>query len=137
MNAHANAMTDPGLTSAEAARRLVQYGPNEPAPVRRLSAVVQLVHLFGNPLVIILLVASAISASLSEKIDALIIVTIVLLSVSVNFWQASRSQKAVERLRASVTPTATVLRDGLGGDLITTSCPWGCDPSDGRRRRSR
>ncbi len=51
-----------GLSSAEAARRLAQYGPNEPAPVRRLSAVVQLLHLFANPLVIILLVASAIAA---------------------------------------------------------------------------
>ncbi|MGE5242756.1 MAG: cation-transporting P-type ATPase [Betaproteobacteria bacterium] len=39
------------LSGAEAARRLAVYGPNEAAPVRRLSAVVQLVHLFANPLV--------------------------------------------------------------------------------------
>ena len=51
-----------GLSSAEAARRLAVYGPNEPAPLRRLSAVVQLLHLFANPLVIILLVASVIAA---------------------------------------------------------------------------
>ena len=49
----------------------MEYGPNEPAPVRRLSAVVQLLHLFANPLVIILLVASAISASLGQRVDAL------------------------------------------------------------------
>ena len=48
-----------GLSSGEAARRLAVYGPNEAAPVRRLSGLVQLVHLFANPLVIILLVASA------------------------------------------------------------------------------
>lgn len=105
--------TESGLTSLEAARRLIEYGPNEPAPVHRLSAVLQLFHLFANPLVIILLVASAISTSLGQQVDALIIVTIVLLSVSINFWQSYRSQRAAERLRASVTPTATVRRDGL------------------------
>jgi Mg2+-importing ATPase len=100
-----------GLTTAEAARRLVDYGPNEPAPRRRFSAVAQLAVLFGNPLVIILLIASAISTSLGQHVDALIIVTIVMLSVTVNFWQSYRSDQAAERLRASVTPTATVFRD--------------------------
>src|SRR5713101_6134485 len=101
-----------GLSAAEAARRLAEYGPNEPAPVRRLSAVVQLFHLFANPLVIILLVASVIAASLGQQVDALIIVTMVVLGVSINFWQSYRSQQAADRLRASVNPTATVLREG-------------------------
>jgi Mg2+-importing ATPase len=101
-----------GLSGAEAVRRLAEYGPNEPAPVRRLSAVVRLLHLFANPLVIILLVASAIAGSLGQQVDALIIVTMVLLGVAINFWQSFRSQQAADRLRASVNPTATVLRDG-------------------------
>jgi P-type Mg2+ transporter len=101
-----------GLSRGEAARRLATYGPNEPAPVRRLSAVVQLFHLFANPLVVILLVASAIAGSLGQQVDALIIVTMVVLGVSINFWQSYRSQQAAERLRSSVIPTATVLRDG-------------------------
>src|SRR5579872_5319696 len=101
-----------GLTSAEAARRLAEYGPNEPAPVRRLSAVVQLLQLFANPLVIILLAASAIAGSLGQPVDALIIVTMIVLGVAVNFWQSYRSQQAADQLRASVSPTATVLRDG-------------------------
>jgi len=88
------------------------YGPNEPAPVRQLSALVQLFHLFANPLVVILLVASAIAGSLGQRVDALIIVTMVVLGVSINFWQSYRSQRAAERLRSSVIPTATVLRDG-------------------------
>jgi len=121
----------PGLTSAEAARRLAQYGPNEAVSVRQFSALVQLVQLFANPLVIILLVASAISASLGQRTDALIIITIVLLGVAINFWQTYRSQRAADRLRASVAPTATVLRDSqwqevslravVPGDLIRLS----------------
>jgi Mg2+-importing ATPase len=86
--------TEQGLSSAEAARRFAAYGPNEPAPVRRLSAVVQLLHLFANPLVVILLVASAIAGSLGQKVDAVIIVTMVVLGVSINFWQSYRSQRA-------------------------------------------
>ena len=105
------ASAEEGLTSAEAARRLAVYGPNEAAPVRRLSAVVQLFRLFANPLVIILLVASAIAASLGQQFDALIIVTMVALGVAINFWQSYRSQQAAERLRSSVIPTATALRD--------------------------
>jgi len=107
----------PGLTSAEAARRLAQYGPNEAVSVRQFSALVQLVQLFANPLVIILLVASAISASLGQRTDALIIITIVLLGVAINFWQTYRSQRAADRLRASVAPTATVLRDSQWQDV--------------------
>src|SRR2546425_12619856 len=105
------ASAEVGLSGAEAGRRLAVYGPNEAAQVRRLSAVVQLFHLFANPLVIILLVASAIAASLGQQVDALIIVTMVVLGVSINFWQSYRSQQAAERLRSSVIPTATVLRD--------------------------
>jgi len=99
------------LTSAEAARRLAEYGPNEPVHVHRLSAVVQLLQLFANPLVVILLVASAVSASLGQAPDALIIITIVLVGIGINFWQTYRSQQAADRLRASVAPTATVERD--------------------------
>jgi len=73
---------------------------------------VQLLALFLNPLVIILLIAAVASAFLGEAIDAYIIVTIVLLGVAINFTQTYRSQRAIERLRDQATPTATVLRDG-------------------------
>ena len=43
---------------------------------------------------------------------ALIIVTMVVLGVTINFWQSYRSQQAADRLRTSVNPTATVRRDG-------------------------
>jgi Mg2+-importing ATPase len=106
-----------GLSSVEAARRFAAHGPNEPVPVRRLSAFVQLFRLFANPLVIILLVASAIAGSLGQHVDALIIVTMVILGVAINFWQSYRSQLAADRLRASVNPTATVLRDGAWAEI--------------------
>ena len=105
-----------GLTSVEASRRLAEYGPNEPAPVRRLSLVVQFLQLFANPLVIILLVASAIAGSLGQQVDALIIVTMVMLGVAINFWQSYRSQQAAERLRASVVPPSASSFDAWDSD---------------------
>jgi Mg2+-importing ATPase len=87
-------------------------GPNEPRAERKLSAVVQLLRLFLNPLVIILLVASVISWLLGQTSDATIIVSMVLLGVGINFWQTYRAQRAAETLRSMVTPTATVCRDG-------------------------
>lgn len=101
-----------GLTAAEAARRLEASGPNEPVRRQRMSALADLARLFANPLVVILLVAATVSGSLGRGTDAAIIVTIVLLGISISFWQTYRSQAAVIRLRASVTTTADVLRDG-------------------------
>ena len=49
---------NPGLSSSEAAERLDQYGPNEPAPPKPGAALMELLLLFLNPLVFILLVAS-------------------------------------------------------------------------------
>jgi P-type Mg2+ transporter len=100
-----------GLTGEEADARLARAGPNEPAPARHAAVAVQLLQLFANPLVLILLIASGVSAFLGEIVSASIIVGIVLLGIAVNFVQTYRSQRAVERLREGVAPTATALRD--------------------------
>ena len=101
-----------GISSQEAVARLSQYGPNDPTRVKRGASVRELLILFLNPLVVILLVASLASMVLGDTTDALIILVLVLLGVSINFGQTYRSQRAIDRLRENVTPTATVLRDG-------------------------
>ena len=101
-----------GLSTTEARLRLSKIGPNEPVSLRRTSGLVQILFLFINPLAIILLVASAISAAVGEVLNASIIALMVLLSAALNFVQTYRSQRAVERIRKEVAPTATVLRDG-------------------------
>ena len=118
--AAASAKPTEGLTSHEAEARLKEFGPNDPAPQRRLSPILELLRLFLNPLVMILLIAAVASAFLGEKVDAGIIIVIVLMSVGVDFTQTYRSQKAVEQLRARVAPTATVLRDGDSKDIPRT-----------------
>src|SRR6266511_1865345 len=101
-----------GLSTSAARQRLSEVGPNEPVTTRRTSGLVQILLLFINPLAIILLIASAISAAVGEVINAFIIALMVLLSAALNFVQTYRSQRAVERIRKEVAPTAAVLRDG-------------------------
>ncbi len=106
-----------GLTSREANERLRQFGPNDPTPPRKRSRLAQLFQLFLNPLVIILILAALVSGFLGQKVDASIILTIVIVSVLINFVQTYRSQNAVDDLRERVTPTATALRDAAWGEI--------------------
>ena len=120
-----------GLTAQEAEVRLTQLGPNEPAATTHYSPVADLLHMFLNPLTLILLFAAGASAFLGDAVDAGIIGAIVLLSATMNFSQTYRSQRAVERLHDQVAPTATVQRDGawqeirrrdvVPGDLVRLS----------------
>src|SRR5579859_283108 len=104
--------TPGGLTYAEAEERLEQFGPNDPTPQHRHSIFAELLLLFVNPLVIILLIAAIISGFIGQLLDAGIIVAMVLIGVSINFYQTYRSKIVIENLRARVAPTATALRDG-------------------------
>ncbi|HYA64549.1 MAG TPA: magnesium-translocating P-type ATPase, partial [Candidatus Sulfotelmatobacter sp.] len=99
-------------TPQEAAARLVQFGPNEPAATQHHSLLSDLLHVFANPLVLILVIAAIISAFMGQATDAVIIGVIVLLSAVIDVTQTYRSQQAMERLRDRVAPTATVLRGG-------------------------
>jgi Mg2+-importing ATPase len=123
--AHLRASAD-GLTSGEARRRLAEVGPNEPAGHRRGAALVELLGLLANPLVVILVVASLVSAALGDAVNATIIVGMVVLSVTLNVFQSYRSQRAAVRLREEVAPTATVRRDGAWGEVPR----WSLVPGD-------
>lgn len=106
-----------GLQSEQARKRLGQYGPNEPTTVHHTAALQQLLTFLANPLVLILLTASCITAVLGETLNAFIIVLMVLLSVILNFCQTFRSQQAVAHLRAGVALTSFVLRDGIWREM--------------------
>lgn len=111
------ALDESGLTTQEAKARLAQVGPNEQAPAKRAAGLIQVLLLFANPLVIILLSASAVSAFVGEIVNATIIALMVVVSIVINFFQTWHSQRAAERLRGQVAPKATVLRDGNWTEL--------------------
>ena len=100
-----------GLSAAEARELLDRVGPNELTPPRRATAPILLATL-ANPLVLILVAASVVSAVGGQPVSAAIIVVTVVLSAVLDGVQTHRSHRAAERLRESVAPTATALRDG-------------------------
>jgi len=132
--------TPAGLDSASARSRLAQYGLNDAAKEKRQSLVLQFLSRFRNPLIIILLIASAMSAATGDVASFVTITVIVLLSISFDFVQEVRAQNAVEALRRSVAVQATVRRDGhavslpidqlvpgdvaelIAGDLVPADC---------------
>ena len=77
------------------------------------SLPVEFLKRFGNPLVLILLVASLIAGLTGELASFVIIVVMVVASVTLDFAQEYRAHRASERLRKSVQVRASVVRDGL------------------------
>ncbi len=113
--------TSAGLTSREAAQRLLRYGANVFHPKRKHLWLLQFLAKFSNPLVIILLVASAISALTDDVASFIIISLIVLVSVTLDFIQEYRAGKAAEKLRQSVTVHVKALRNGKPQDIPLSS----------------
>jgi Mg2+-importing ATPase len=106
------ATTPAGLATAEVQSRLTTYGPNDAATVKRSPLWLQFLARFRSPLVIILLVASGLSAATGDAASFFIVVSIVTASITLDFVQEVRAQNAVETLRRSVAVQATVQRDG-------------------------
>src|SRR5437899_3216603 len=105
-------MSARGLTAREAEARLRESGPNDPAPRKARSGVVEIALYLANPLVVILLLAAVVSAVLGEVVNAALVTVMVVVSIVVSFVQTYRSKRAADRLREGVAPTATVMRDG-------------------------
>jgi Ca2+-transporting ATPase len=101
-----------GLSRAEAARHLEEYGPNELQAAHRVSPWTLLLDQFKNILIIILLIATAFSFFLGHEVEAIAIAVIVLFAVVLGFVQEYRAERAIEALRQMAAPTATVIREG-------------------------
>ena len=110
--APASALVTAGLSGREAKARLASNGPNQLGEHQQKSLALQYLSRFRNPLVLILLAASAVSAFSQEVTNFLIIIAIVLLSVTLDFVQEYRASAAAEKLRLRVSLQASVLRDG-------------------------
>jgi Mg2+-importing ATPase len=109
--------TPAGLTSDEAKQRFRLHGPNSLVGESRFAPLIGFLRFFANPLVLILLAASAISIVLGDHVGGAIIIAIVLLSVVVNFYVEFQARHAVEDIRKQVATTAAVLRDGHEQEL--------------------
>lgn len=121
LNTHLN-----GLTEEDARERLELYGVNQVAHEKAPPAFLQLLAAFNNPFIFVLIILASISfftdywlplqeGGETDLIGVSIIVTMVLISGLLRFWQEYRTNKAAEALKSMVRTTATVLRRGHYG----------------------
>jgi Ca2+-transporting ATPase len=103
---------DHGLSADEAQARLQKFGHNElreRPPVPFWKKVLDQLKSF---VVILLIVASVISALLGESVEAVAIMAIVVLNAVLGVVQESRAERALAALKKMAAPDATVIRDG-------------------------
>jgi P-type Ca2+ transporter type 2C len=100
-----------GLSSSEARQRLVAYGKNELQEKKKKPVWLQFLYQFKDFMILILLAAAVLSGIMGDKIDTIIILTIVLLNAVVGFVQEFRAEKAMEALKKMTITHTQVLRD--------------------------
>ena len=109
---------DHGLTAQEAARRLQEIGPNALQEAQKSSPLSLFIAQFKDFMVLVLLLATAISFLLGETGDGITIVAIVMMNAVLGFMQEYRAEKSVETLRALTAPEAHVIRDGSLEEIL-------------------
>jgi len=106
-----------GLTAGEVETRLDTYGLNEVAREKRITWYMRLWDNLKNPLVILLVVLGIISYLTEDIRAAIMIFLMVVLGVVLRYFQEQRADHAAEELKAMVSTTATVVRDGLRQEI--------------------
>src|SRR5690348_12373289 len=103
-----------GLSDEEAAKHLESFGPNEVAQERRHGWVERLWFATRNPLVVLLLLLAIVSfATGAEGLRAgIVMLLMVVLGVSLRFIQETKADNAAAKLKAMISVTATVVRNG-------------------------
>ncbi len=106
-----------GLSVSEAEKRLAEKGKNKLAEGKKKTVIRRFFEQLADPMILILIVAAAISGALAiiEKhfpTDVIIILAVVLLNAILGVLQESKAEKAIEALQKMSAATSKVLRDG-------------------------
>jgi P-type Mg2+ transporter len=109
--------TPQGLTNDEARQRFFRYGANLLKPKKRSTTRTLLLSQFKSPLILILIFAGGLSFFLHDPVNAGIILTIVLVSGFLGFWQERGAANTIDKLLSIVRIKAEVLREGAMGEI--------------------
>lgn len=138
--------TEQGLSSAEAAARLEKYGPNKLKDAKKPTMVQRFLAQLKDPMLVILMVAAAVSAVTNylageSFAEVFIILIVVLLNAVLGVLQESKAEAAIEALQTMTAATCKVLRDGkqqtvhsdelVPGDVVVLEAGDSV-PADGR-----
>ena len=99
-----------GLDVFEIKHRQERFGRNLLTPKKGKSSLQRFLQQFKNPLVIILLVASGVTALLKDPLDAIVIFGVVLINAIIGYIQEARAEQAIAALAETMTTEAVVVR---------------------------
>jgi len=108
-----------GLSDDEAKKRIELYGPNIIANKKEVGIILEFFLHFKSPLVIILLIAAAVSAYFGEATNSIIIAILVIVSVTLDFFEEHSASKAAAKLRERVASIDTIIRSGKKKEIKT------------------
>ncbi|KIW89894.1 potassium/sodium efflux P-type ATPase, fungal-type [Cladophialophora bantiana CBS 173.52] len=108
-----------GLDQDEAAARLLQFGRNELEKAGGVHPIKILIHQTANAMTLVLILAMAVSFGIGSWIEGGVIACVILLNITVSFFQDYSAEKTMESLRALCSPTAKVVRDGETKTVVT------------------
>ncbi len=93
-----------GLSSAEAQRRLIQYGPNELSRRGGLQWPKELARQLTHPLALLLWLAAALSFAVGSQTVAIAVLLVIALNALFAFVQEMQAERAVEALAQFLPP---------------------------------
>lgn len=104
--------TENGLTKADAASRVQQYGRNELDDGPGVQPIKILISQVANAMMLVLILAMAVSFGIKSWIEGGVVTAIIVLNIVVGFLQEYQAEKTMDSLRSLSSPTANVVRDG-------------------------
>lgn len=104
---------DSGLSAQECQTRAQQYGPNELTGDAGVPIWKVFVKQVTNAMILVLILAMILSYSVQDWIEGGVITAVIVLNVTIGFFQEFKAEKTMEALRNLSTPSARVLRDGV------------------------
>jgi len=108
-----------GLKTDEAIKRSRLFGYNQISAAKKRHPFLKFISYFKNPLILILIAAAIISGVTGEIRSTIIILTMILLSVCLNFYQEHKSDKAADKIARRIAIRAQILRDGTKQEFDT------------------
>ncbi len=102
-----------GLTGDEAAKRLEQYGPNELRAGGQKSTLRIFLEQFADFLVIILILAAIVSATLGDVESTIVILAVITMNAILGTVQTVKAAASLDSLKRMSAPTAKVVRNGV------------------------
>ena len=108
-----------GLPTAEAEKRLSEYGENKLPEKKKQSFFVRFFKHFNDILIYVLFVAAIITTWLGHYVDTIVILVVTVINATIGYIQENKAEKALADIRKLLSLKAQVVRDGMREEVDT------------------